>query len=63
MSDDAGQPPEQFPEVHDYTILLVYEDGTSDLHAVTAKNSVEAIQVVLHTVNNVRLVHCRRAFA
>ena len=62
MSDDADQPPEQFPELR-YTILVVYQDGTSDLHCITAQNSVDAITLGLRNAEDVRLVHCRRMFA
>ena len=64
MSDDADQPPEQFPELHDYKITLVYQDGTPGMLSVTAPSSVDAIQLALRTVKHeVRLVHCRRMFA
>ncbi len=49
MSNDADQPPEQFPEVRDYEVLLVHQDGARDFRTILAGNSVEAIQLALRT--------------
>ena len=48
MSDDADQPPEQFPEVHNYEVLLVHRNGNRVLRVIMAKRSVDAIQLALN---------------
>ena len=47
MSDHADQPPEQFPEVHNYEVLLVHRNGNRVLRVIMAKRSVDAIQLAL----------------
>ena len=54
MSDDADQPPEQFPEVHNYEVLLVHRNGNRVLRVIMAKRSVDAIQLAL---NGARVEH------
>ena len=62
--DEPDRIPENFPELHDYKITLIYQDGTPGLLSVTAPHSVDAIQTALRTVKHeVRLVNCKRAFA
>ena len=62
--DEPDHIPENFPELHDYKITLVYRDGTPGILSVTAPSSVDAIQTALRTVKHeVRLVNCKRAFA
>ena len=62
--DEPDRIPENFPELHDYKITLVYQDGTRGMLSVMASSSIDAIQTVLCTIKReVRLVNCKRAFA
>ena len=56
--------PDQIPELHDYKITLVYQDGTtSGMLSVTAYASVDAIRLTLSAAGwehgDVAMVTCK----